>query len=671
MQRILALLMVLVLLAGVLIACTPEQLDTSTTNKTQPTTQNTVPGTVPTTVQPTNPTSPTDPTEPTAPDVPPEPPAQDFFTRNGQGVPSADQIPGYAQETDTPNLYSLPLDLPTSDMLRTVLAYGDTLYISYWSEFDEMMENGLIRVYDLTAGNMLYEVEYPGWSDFGYLEEGGLWFYDYGNNQLNISDATGQLTTISLDLSAANPDAFINNICVDTTGEHLICIYDAEVSVMLYDLKTGAVTTPTFESATQIYQVRYRQGKFYLTDYNDLVYALDPATGEFTRHSFVIGFDDFLDGVAYEMQSVGLAMVGLDGDSTCYYLKTDYNCWVSDLSHGCVALNSYGEGPQIHVLDLRNERYLADIFFSENCYTTFSQFLDNGSLMILEATNDGNFVYLYDTSATVADAKMLDTYQGTTQELEAETAEIAQAVFDATGIEILYGSQGNDFIVSDYVGAVELEPFKVFCAVDTVAELLNRYPEGMLREAWEATNSGMKIYLCGSIYGIWSGSLDQAGGLTTDVDDYIVVAIDINQPIDSVLYHELSHVFDRRISDMWEQVDWFAVWESVHPFDNGYIYSYDNYYNYTKYTPDGEKKPGKVWFVSSYGRTFPTEDRATLMEILCLNTDVSPTELEYENILYKARLYSYILRQCFPSCDTEETHFWETFLGVIDESVLP
>ena len=37
----------------------------------------------------------------------------------------------------------------------------------------------------------------------------------------------------------------------------------------------------------------------------------------------------------------------------------------------------------------------------------------------------------------------------------------------------------------------------------------------------------------------------------------------------------------------------------------------------------------------------------------------------------KARLYSFILRQCFPSCNGEEAPFWERFLGVIDESVLP
>ena len=671
MQRLLALLMVLVLLAGVLIACTPEQLDTPTTNKTQPTTQNTEPGTVPTTVQPTNPTSPADPTEPAVPDVPPELPAQDFFTRYGQGVPAEKQVPDYALSTDTPNLYSLPLDLPGSDLLRQVVTYGDTLYISYWYEIGEMPEGCGLRAIDLTTGSTLYDVTCPEWSEFGPLDAGGLWFFDYEHQTMYFYDGAGQMTTAILDTSAVNHDEYTYDICVDPSGRYAVFLYDTDVPVVIHNLSTGSVTMPEFAEGTFFLTAQYQQGQMLLSDYRNNACLLEPATGEYSLLNLAITFNDIQNGIGYALQAGGLVLAGIDGDPTCYYLEIPLGYWISDLSHGCAVLNSYEGGAQAHVLDLRKELHLADIAFPENCYTTFSLFLDNGSLLIVTIGDDGNYAYLYDTAAVVADAATLNTYLCTQEELQEETAQIAQDVLNETGIEILYGSQGNDFIVSDYVGVVELEPFKVFLAVHQVAELLEQYPEGMLREAWEATNSGIKVYLCGSIYGIWSSGLDQAGGLTTDVDNYIVVAIDINQPIDSVLYHELSHVFDRRIGDMWEQMDWFAVWESVHPFDYAYSYSYENYYNYTKYTPIGEKNPGKVWFVESYGRTFPTEDRATIMEMLCCGTDVPPAELEYEHILYKARLYSYILRQCFPSCDTEEVHFWERFLGVIDESVLP
>lgn len=668
MQRFLALLMVLVLLAGMLMGCTPdEQLDTPSTPNTHPSSENPVPPTQPTTLPPTDPT---DPTEPTDPPEPPEPPEQDFFTRHGQDIPAADQIPDYAQTTDTANLYTLPLELPASDTIRQIMTCGNTLYICYWLPFTEMPEGCGIRAYDLATGNTLYDVSCPDWSDFDPLDDGGLWFIEYETMTVYLYDAAGRFTSVCLETSTEDPTPYIYDTCVDPTGQYLLFLYDSGPPVVIHDLKTGAVTTPEFPDQTYFYTAQYQQGCFLLNDYDREIYLLDPRTGECEQGSAVINCDDIKDGIGYMTQEESIVLAGIDGDPTCYYLESEPNRWLSDLSHGCAVLNSYHYGTMVHVLDLRNERLLADISLP-NCYTVFSLFLDNGSLLILAAGDDGNALYIYDTAAVPQDAEPLNSYQCTQEELEAETARIAQNVWDATGIELLYGSQGNDFVISDYVGVAELEPFKVFQAVNTVAKILDRYPDGMLREAWELTSDGLRIYLCGSLYGIYAGTLDTAGGVTTNMGRYIIVAMDINEPIDSVLPHELSHVFDQRISYMWEVQDWFAIWESIHPFSNPYIYSYDFYYEYTNYTPVDEDDPDDVWFVDSYGRTFPTEDRAKIMEVLWRSGEEPDYLLEYEHILAKAKLYCYILRQCFPSCNTGEGPFWEQFLGVIDESVLP
>jgi hypothetical protein len=85
MRRLMALLMTLVMLAGMLVACTPEQqLETPPGFDTRPSTEGRLPTTQPTTLPATDPTDPTDPTEPT------EPEEQDFFTRYGQGLPEPD-----------------------------------------------------------------------------------------------------------------------------------------------------------------------------------------------------------------------------------------------------------------------------------------------------------------------------------------------------------------------------------------------------------------------------------------------------------------------------------------------------------------------------------------------------------------------------------------------------
>jgi hypothetical protein len=123
-----------------------------------------------------------------------------------------------------------------------------------------------------------------------------------------------------------------------------------------------------------------------------------------------------------------------------------------------------------------------------------------------------------------------------------------------------------------------------------------------------------------------------------------------------------------------EETDWLALWESATPVPDAYTYSYDDYYDNYKYTiSDGYDDPENVWFTDSYGRTFPTEDRARLFEyMLTPEDDAGYLDIySYENLVYKAKLYSYILRQCFPSCNTEEANSWERNLGVIDSSVLP
>ena len=83
--------------------------------------------------------------------------------------------------------------------------------------------------------------------------------------------------------------------------------------------------------------------------------------------------------------------------------------------------------------------------------------------------------------------------------------------------------------------------------------------------------------------------------------------------------------------------------------------------------------PENVWFVDGYARTFPTEDRARLFEYMFMPQDdsVSRNIYDFDNLVNKAKLYSYILRQCFPSCNTETSNVWEKNLGVIDSSVVP
>lgn len=650
MKRLLTLLLVFALMSGLLAACTSQDPPATSSHISvqNPSDSPSVPSSVPT-VPATNPTEPV------------QPPQPDFFTRYGQGVPASDQVPDYAQATDTPNLYALPLDMPEAYSVRRIATCGSILYVCYSSH--------CLRTYDITTGTTLYDITFPDGSDFGPLDNGGAWVLHYLSMSVYLYDSEGQCTIVSLDFNTQELYT-ICDICIDPSGQYLVLVCEGEMPIQLYDLHTGAVSSPEITQCAPIYAAKYHQNRFVLYNYDGDIYLMDPVTGDWEYIHAESPWSEFYDGICYNIQEGGMSFSGLNGDSTSCFLALPA-CWLNDLSHGCAALGSYDAGPMIHVLDLRKQIALADIAFSQDCFGTISLFLDNGSLLVLAMEDSGNSLYLFDTDATPTDPMPINAFICTPQELEAETVKIAQTVRDTTGIELLYGSQGNDFIFGDYVGVVELEPFHNFLAVSSVAQILSQYPDGMLREAWEYNFDGMKIYLCGSIYGIFAGTLDTAGGVTAPYDNYAVIALDINNPIETVLPHELAHVFDWRIASMSEQMDWFAIWESIHPMSNPYTYSYDGYDDYIKYTPFGEDNPEKVWFVDSYARTFATEDRARIMEMLFRGANTPDPCLEYVHILEKARLYCYILRQCFPSCNVEEPLFWERFLGVIDQSVLP
>ena len=245
--------------------------------------------------------------------------------------------------------------------------------------------------------------------------------------------------------------------------------------------------------------------------------------------------------------------------------------------------------------------------------------------------------------------------------LVARANEIAQKY----GIEIVCSSKGNDFPLEDYMARAITDPEEVYSALQEVDHVLSKYPAGMLKEAIGGY-SGLRLYLCGDLYGISEAAQDRVGGFTTDYGSLIVVVMDIYNGIDSTLPHELSHVFDRRIgSKATIFFDWLKLWETVTPYDDAYLNSYNGYLLANKYTARYESNPKDVWFTDGYGRTFPTEDRARLMECM-FGSETG--YLKYDNLAYKARLYSYILRQCFTSCQVEEEVYWERFTGIPDEN---
>lgn len=587
----------------------------------------------------------------------------DFFTAHGQGVlPDAAELPSVCEPTDKPYLYDFPIDLPETEGF-SVQVKGDVLHLSYWTE------ESMHRMYSLTTGELLCELTLPGWSTTGYLEDGSLWCVDLESFEVCVYAADG--TETLLQVPAELKETTYQNAFLSPDERYFLAL-SVESTLSLWDLESDTCREITPKGGPY-WSIEYADGTFYLpATYG--VLSLDPTDGSTVIYDSSDSYGNVYGGLWQLFRDGAVVLGETDPAGKRFYVTVSADEMLYDVMHGCAVTISYDEGNSLRFYDLREGVLLAEYHSDPSYYGVHAAFLPGGAVLILEFSDDGTDIRLFDLPAAATEPQPVETLLLTDEELQEEIHRLAAETEAATGVDLLYGSEGNDFVIYDYIGEAETDLLDVYLSVKKVSELLALYPEGMLKEAYEDTHRGLLLYLCGTIYGKSESSLSQAGGLTTELDGYIVVAVDVHNGLAYDIPHELSHVFDRRINYISgeTQKDWMAVWEQATPVKNAYLNSYDDYGENQRYTAWNESKDKNVWFVDGYARTFPTEDRARLMENLFNPASDGLAEiLRFDNLQAKAKLYCYILRECFASCDTDTVLYWETHLGTIDDSVIP
>jgi hypothetical protein len=512
-------------------------------------------------------------------------------------------------------------------------------------------------------------VTLPAWNVTGYLEDGRLWCVDLDSFEVctYATDGTPTLLQVPAEMKEnAYQNAFLS------PDERYFLALSAESTLSLWDLESGTCREITPKGGPY-WSIEYADGTFYLpATYG--VLSLDPTNGSTVVYDSSDSYGSLYGSLWHLFRDGAFVLGETDPTEKRFYAFLPGEEAIWDVMHGCAVTNFYDVGNTLKFYDLRAGVLLAEYASDPAYYGIHALFLPNGCVLILEFGEKGSDIHLFDLPAAATAGTPIETLLLTDGELKAEIHRMSAETEAATGVDLLYGSEGNDFVIYDYIGEAETDLLDVYHSVKKVCELLALYPEGMLREAYEDTHKGLLIYLCGTIYGKTGSSLSQAGGLTTEKDGYILVAVDVHNNLAYDIPHELSHVFDRRINYISDQTgtDWMAVWEQATPVKNAYLYTYDDYGENYRYTAWNESKDKNVWFVDGYARTFPTEDRARIMENLFNPAGDGIAEiLRFDNLQTKARLYCYILRECFTSCDADTVLYWETHLGTIDHSVIP
>lgn len=593
----------------------------------------------------------------------------DFFLKNGQGfLPEAQAIEGSLTETETEFLYSFDCDFITQNDENGFSAFSkDNLLNLFCVKSDDgEYYYDCYACISLESGQTLYELILPDWCSRGILDDGSLWVVEYPSLEVKFYDKSGNSTTVFQGISEDDSSPVDSFVTPD--GKYMAVVYGEQKSLEIYNLQTGEKSIPDF-AEDEIFWGFYSAGSniALMGDYDGYI-IYNPENDEHLRVETGNTFNFYDDLCSYHSDNA-LLLGAIDGSDERFCMPVDATAAVCDVKFGYATIHDNSDN-SISFYNLRGVNCVDTVNFS-NSNGLFSTILDSGRVLILNYNGNDIEPYIYDLPAAAKeyDGEYSEPLICTKAQMDEKIAQIAEEIYNDTGIEILYGSQGNDFVAVDYVSTAELDVYAIYSYITALEEVMSRYPEGMLREVHKDTHDGMKIYLCGDIYGIIDSSVDAAAGVTYEQGFDLVIALSVKGNVYHDLPHELSHAFDRRIDYVYyssgeSTTNWSAVWDEFTPFDDAYIYSYDNYWEYSDYCAD-DATVEDAWFISAYGRTYPTEDRACIMQQLFNYEGSGEKYFEHENLLDKARLYSYILRQCFPSCDTNETHYWETNIGEI------
>ena len=209
---------------------------------------------------------------------------------------------------------------------------------------------------------------------------------------------------------------------------------------------------------------------------------------------------------------------------------------------------------------------------------------------------------------------------------------------------------------SHYEAFALVEPTYVRNALGMLEHSLSSYPEGMLKQLPYGQIEEIRIELvCGlqAKDGMDSHPVS-INGFAQDMGDVYIIVIDAFVVYEETIYHELSHIIDKRL-------EWYAslhpnalyseqAWLALHPAGFQYAFSYNDLPpRILAYMDSG-------YFVKDYSLTFPTEDRATLMAAAMMRTE------QYESsagLQEKMHFYAQCIRQSFNTEHWPEKTVWE------------
>ena len=237
--------------------------------------------------------------------------------------------------------------------------------------------------------------------------------------------------------------------------------------------------------------------------------------------------------------------------------------------------------------------------------------------------------------------------------------ERAAALSQRFGVDIRIPEQ-SELTYSHYDAYVLDELPIIRASLDMLEENLALYPEGFFRQLTYGSVEVLRIELVGGLAVKAGVDIDpnSVNAFAQEKGSYHLIVLNGYFADLQTLFHEIAHVIDGKLKwDAQHRVNALyseSAWLALQP---------EGFYYAMSYTVIPEELHGFVesdYFMDLYAMTFPTEDRATLMESAMQNRsqDFEPGMGRREKLQY----YAACIRDCFDTTGWPEITLWEQVL---------
>lgn len=547
-----------------------------------------------------------------------------------------------------------------------------------------LSDDAIIMLFDIRTGKQLAETRHTRQSRISLLNDGYVSIIDDSTLKTVILDPSFEVVS---EYPAVGKDILTSLAFVSGDRKYFIW-YSEDSRVTMKELATGEITDLGTVASDPAYCAEYNGTAYLITYFGDngqVNYALDINTKTLTPLTEYNRSTPFGSSLPAFVHSEASSVIMLPDKPDKLYLFDELRAdqsYMFDYRDGFfvsqIASEGIGTGVTLYSIQHSSKQTVELPSQNGEQYIGYIKLADNGAVVI-DAVVDFKYSRLYMWLPDKAsDGERVGITVTDRAGLLSRADSMRDRIKSLYGITVLYGKDGSNFNASDYVGETVTDEIRIYNAMTILNDTLAKYPRGIFGEMLDKGLNGFNFYLCGTLSGTQSWTISSALAITfTDYQSgtkRIVCDVGGYYMLDQTIAHELMHVMDDAIwnAEVNTGIPYYSMWLGLLPKGVDYYYYYVDENGVeptdTSYTVMGEANDENIYFIDTYSKTYPTEDRARIMEYLFKtdNGQLSPS-IRGEHLTEKCRALCLILRNVFPSVAAENGVFWESGLGTLNE----